>query len=172
MGLLAHELELQGFRSFTRNHYDRLLELRNLRVFRIQNMVMPVDGADISVIIAAWQHIASLHIPTTSSLPINSLAFLAQNCSHLIDLEVTISTLGLPPFTTTPICAHPLHTLNVAKSGCLWATLHIISWHLDRLFPRLCSLITLKDGDESEWAKVQALLFMFQDARMHTPAQT
>ncbi|KAF8139370.1 hypothetical protein K438DRAFT_2030589 [Mycena galopus ATCC 62051] len=164
-------LDLYDFGMLSRHHYDEFLKLRNLKTFRARNTSLPIDVAEIPIMTAAWPHIRSLSLPLATGLTIDSLRHFAQNCPNLTDLEVTILTLDLPAFTTTPVCRHPLRVLNVGDSPCPAATWPALARNLDRLFPRLRSL-RASGNDRNRWAEVEALLFVLQDVRLHAVAQS
>ncbi|KAJ7845769.1 hypothetical protein B0H13DRAFT_2094861 [Mycena leptocephala] len=164
-------LELGDFGMLSRHHYEDLLKLEKLRIFRARNTLMPINAADIPVITAAWPHIHSLSIPLATGLTIDSLRHFAQKCPNLTELEVTILTLDLPLFTTTPVCRHPLRVLNVGDSPCPAATWPVLARHLDRLFPQL-RFLRANENNKNQWVEVEALLFVLQDVRLHAVAQS
>ncbi|KAJ7105557.1 hypothetical protein C8R44DRAFT_806436, partial [Mycena epipterygia] len=131
------------------------LDLRHLRVFDLRNSPsLSLAGVDIIALAAAWPTITSLAIPS-ANLDLPSLNILAASCSDLVYLQITLSALNVPSFTTTPVRRHALRNLHLSNSLCPAGSVHLLARHFDRLFPRLQS-ICAGGPDQHRWNEVKA----------------
>ncbi|KAJ6518366.1 hypothetical protein DFH09DRAFT_1287579 [Mycena vulgaris] len=151
---------------------EPLLTLRSLQVFSLRNCPsLSFGGSDVIGIARAWPEVRSLSIPSVTGISIQTLPIFAQKCTHLTDLDISLATSVVPPFTTTPVCAHALQHLNVRDSACPAGGVQLVARHLDRLFPRLRS-VRSEGPDKARWDELEGLLLIFQDLRLHALAQS
>ncbi|KAJ7105522.1 hypothetical protein C8R44DRAFT_806406 [Mycena epipterygia] len=165
-----HRVEISnvaGSMTTSLNH----LNLRHLKVFDLRNSPsLSLAGVDVTALTTAWPALTCLAIPS-ADFDLPSLNVLAANCPDLTYLQITLSTLSVPPFTTTALRRHALRDLHLSNSLCPAGSVHLLARHFDRLFPRLRSIHA--DGtDQHRWAEVESLVFAFQDVRLHVLAQT
>ncbi|KAJ7744749.1 hypothetical protein DFH07DRAFT_942963 [Mycena maculata] len=118
---------------------------------------------------ATW---GSLLRPPYVAPSIVDLFCLAEKCKGLQEIELPILTNALPPVSSTPAISHGLRKINVRSTKTPPDTLGLAR-HLDRLFPRLNSVVCAEGGTEEKaaWAHVQNLVFVFQDVRRTALAQ-
>ncbi|KAJ7105567.1 hypothetical protein C8R44DRAFT_987579 [Mycena epipterygia] len=147
------------------------LDLRHLRIFDLRNSPsLSLAGVDVTALATAWPALTCLAIPS-GDLDLPSLNVLAANCPDLAYLQITLSTLNVPPFTMTPVRRHVLRDLHLSNSLCSAGSVHLLARHFDRLFPRLQS-ICAGGPDQHRWKEVESMVFAFQDVRLHALAQT
>ncbi|KAJ7473106.1 hypothetical protein B0H11DRAFT_1342466 [Mycena galericulata] len=171
------ELDFHGFVA-TAGGLNPLRRLSALRSLKLSGTTYPLPNSSVFTGSKELKFL-SLHLHYFPRAPvlfdISGLANLAQKCTKLQEVELPISARVLPLLSLTPALSHSLSKISAHSSDKPLDTI-ALARHLDRLFPRLNSVVydaSSGGGTECQaaWAEIEKLVFVFQDVRCMALAQ-